>query len=77
MGWAALFWLPQFWANVGPAVVVLIVLGGLCYSAGALIYALKRPNLCARWFGFHELFHVGTALGASCNFAGITLAYLR
>ena len=45
----------------GVLVFLLILLGGILYSAGALIYATKRPNISPRWFGFHELFHSFTA----------------
>ena len=74
MGWAALGWLPQFWANGGPLVVALVVLGGLIYSLGALVYARKRPNPSPRWFGFHEIFHAATVLAALCHFAAICVA---
>jgi hemolysin III len=74
MGWAALFWLGQMVASGGLAVLILLLAGGLAYTAGALVYALKRPNISLRWFGFHELFHAGTIVGAGCHFAAIWLA---
>ncbi|MEI8149880.1 MAG: hemolysin III family protein, partial [Actinomycetes bacterium] len=40
---------------------ILMMLGGLCYSAGSIIYGMKRPNFSTKWFGFHELFHALTA----------------
>ncbi len=73
MGWSALWWLPQFWHSGGAAVVVLIIAGGLAYSAGAVSYALRRPNLVPGWFGFHEIFHAGTAMGAICHGLAIAL----
>lgn len=73
MGWAAVFWMPQFWTSGGVAVVVLLIIGGICYSAGAIIYARKRPNPSPVWFGFHELFHAGTVLGALCHWVAILL----
>lgn len=76
MGWVALFWLPTFWHTGGSAVVILLVAGGLCYTAGALMYALKRPNPWPEWFGFHEFFHAGTVLGAACHWVAILLAVL-
>ena len=57
LGWAAVFWLPTLAARGGAAVFVLIVSGGLLYSAGAVVYGLKRPDPSPRWFGFHEIFH--------------------
>lgn len=75
-GWTAVFWLPQFWVTGGPAVVILLVVGGLFYTAGAVAYALKRPNPVPGWFGFHEVFHLGTVLAAGCQFASIVIAVL-
>lgn len=74
MGWAAVFWLPQFWRVGGPAVVILLAVGGVLYTVGAVVYAFKWPNPSPRWFGFHEIFHAGTVLGAACHWAAIWLA---
>lgn len=74
MGWAALGWLGQFWSAGGPLVLSLIVAGGLCYTAGAIVYARKRPDPSPRWFGFHEIFHLGTLLGSACHYAAIAIA---
>lgn len=76
MGWAAVFWMPDFWRAGGAAVVVLMILGGVFYSVGAVIYARKAPNPSPTWFGFHELFHSGTILGAACHWVAILLAVL-
>ncbi len=75
-GWVALFWLPAFWVNGGPAIVILVAIGGVCYSLGAVAYALKRPNPFPGWFGFHEVFHLATVLAAACHFAAIAIAVL-
>lgn len=74
MGWVAVWWLPQFWASGGPWVVVLLALGGLVYTGGAVVYALKRPDPSPTWFGYHEIFHAGTAIAAILHFAAIALA---
>lgn len=71
MGWAAVGWLGQFWAAAGPAPVVLIIVGGLLYSAGAIVYATKRPNPSPRWFGFHEIFHAFTIAAFIAHYAAI------
>ena len=73
MGWTALWWLPQFWRTGGPAVVILILVGGVFYTIGAVCYARRRPNPSPR-FGFHEVFHAGTAVGAICHGIAIGLA---
>ena len=74
MGWAAVGWLNQFWAAGGPAVVVLLVLGGLVYSLGAVAYATKRPALSPAWFGFHEVFHSCTIVAAILHVTAIGIA---
>ena len=74
LGWAAMFWLPSFAAAGGAAVLVLIIVGGLAYSAGAIIYGLKRPNPSPRWFGFHEIFHACTLAGFLAHHVGVWLA---
>lgn len=74
LGWAAIFWLPSFGSRGGVAVLTLIIAGGLLYSAGAVIYALKRPNPSPRWFGFHEIFHACTLAGFVSHHVGVWLA---
>ena len=77
MGWVAVGWLIPFWNAGGPVIVALIVLGGLIYSAGAVVYALKKPDPAPAWFGYHEVFHVATVVAALCHFAAIALVVLR
>ena len=74
LGWVAVGFLPQFWTTGGPAVVWLVAGGGLAYTLGAVVYALKRPNPSPRWFGFHEIFHVGTVVGYVCHYVAVFLA---
>lgn len=73
LGWAAVIYLPNFWREGGVAVFLLIAIGGLCYSAGGIIYALKKPNFSSNWFGFHELFHALTAAAFLCHFVAAVL----
>lgn len=61
LGWAALVYIPTFYKSGGVLVFLLILLGGLFYTAGGIVYALKKPNFNVNWFGFHELFHALTA----------------
>ena len=74
MGWAAVGWLNQFWAAGGPAVVILLLAGGLVYSLGAVAYATKKPNLSQKWFGFHEVFHSATIIAAVLHMVAIGIA---
>ena len=73
LGWVAVFYLPAFWAAGGPAVVILLAVGGLCYSAGGIVYALKRPNPSPTWFGFHEIFHALTLAGFITQYIAVSL----
>jgi len=77
LGWAGVAYLPSFWRTGGVIVVVLIALGGLLYSAGGIIYALKKPNFSLRWFGFHELFHAFTAAAFISQFVAAFIVVLR
>lgn len=74
MGWAAVGWLGSFWSAGGPAVVLLIALGGVIYTLGAVAYGSKRPNPWPQTFGFHEVFHLCTVLAAVAHFVAICLA---
>jgi hemolysin III len=73
LGWAAVFFLPDFFHSGGVAVTVLIIVGGLLYSVGGVIYGLKRPNPSPRWFGFHEVFHAFTLGAFIVQYVGISL----
>lgn len=73
LGWAAVFFLPDFLRHGGTAVLVLIVAGGLLYSIGAVIYGTKRPNPSPRFFGFHEVFHSFTLAAFIVHYVGISL----
>jgi len=75
LGLAAVFYIPDFW-SVNPAIAVLVMAGGAAYIAGAVIYALKRPNPSVNWFGFHEIFHAFTLVGFACHYAAIMMAVL-
>ena len=73
MGWISVFYLPQLVESGGWLIVSLIALGGVLYSAGAVIYGIKKPNISARWFGFHELFHSFTIAAFIAHFVAIAL----
>ncbi len=74
LGWVAVFYLPDFARTGGTAVLVLIIAGGLLYTSGALVYALKRPDPSPRWFGFHEVFHALTITAFTAHYTAILLA---
>jgi hemolysin III len=76
LGWVAVFFLPDMWTALGPAVVILLALGGLLYTVGGVIYARKRPNPHPDWFGFHELFHSLTIAAYLVQYAAVAIAVL-
>lgn len=77
LGWVAMGYIGPFYAAGGPAVVWLIVAGGICYTVGAAIYGFKWPGKSARYFGFHEIFHALTVAGFVCHYIAAAIAIFR
>lgn len=71
VGWCALAVIPQLLHGLGGIGFGLVVAGGACYTAGAIIYALRRPNPYPSVFGYHEIFHALTIAGATLHFIAI------
>lgn len=76
VGWAALVVLPQLASALGTAGFLLLLGGGLAYTAGAVVYAAKRPDPAPRVFGYHEVFHSCTVLGAVLHYVVIAFFVL-
>lgn len=74
LGWAAVFWAPQFAASAATSVLVLLVVGGVLYSIGGLVYGFQRPDPFPAWFGFHEVFHTFTIAAFVAHYVGISIA---
>jgi hemolysin III len=72
MGWGALAYIVDFF-HANAVMMTLILIGGLLYSIGAVVYGLKRPNPFPGKFGFHEIFHTLTLLAFLCHWVGIFL----
>ena len=70
MGWVSVFLMYPL--RIYPLILFLLLLGGLFYTFGAVIYAIKKPNLF-KGFGFHELFHIFVLLGTITHFFAIYL----
>ncbi|MFV0374778.1 PAQR family membrane homeostasis protein TrhA [Microbacterium sp.] len=72
LGWAAVMYIVDLLqANI--AMMVLVIVGGLLYTAGAVVYGMKRPNPWPGHFGFHEIFHVCTVLAFLCHWTACLL----
>lgn len=69
LGWVAVAAMPALARELGAVGVGLIMFGGLLYTAGAVIYALGRPNPAPATFGYHEIFHVLVVAAAAAHFA--------
>jgi len=70
MGWLSMAIIYPLYLSIGLPPIIYLLLGGLFYSAGAVIYAIKKPNII-KGFGFHEIFHIFVLLGTITHFFGI------
>jgi hemolysin III len=71
IGWVAVAAFPQLWSEMGPAGTLLVAVGGLLYTAGAVVYATQRPNPSPAIFGYHEVFHVLVIAAAIAHFSAV------
>jgi hemolysin III len=74
LGWVAVVAVPQLLRQLGVVGTGLLVAGGLAYSAGALVYARRRPDPAPAVLGYHEIFHLLVVAGVTLHFAAVTLA---
>jgi hemolysin III len=72
LGWAAVMYLVDIFA-ANPASMILVIVGGLAYTLGAIAYGFKRPNPFPGRFGFHEIFHTLTVVAFLCHWTAILL----
>ena len=73
LGWVAGLALPGVWIHAGAAPAMLVLAGGLLYTAGAICYHRRRPDPYPSVFGYHEIFHAYVCAAATCQFAAIAL----
>ena len=71
MGWIAVFIIVPLYRAGGARPLIWLIIGGLFYTVGGVIYAVKKPNLFPRWLGFHELFHIFVILGTTAHYVMI------
>jgi len=71
LGWVGVATVPQMLSRAGAGAVTLLFVGGALYSAGAIIYALRRPDPRPATFGYHEIFHVLVIAAAAAHYAAV------
>jgi hemolysin III len=74
LGWAAVFYFPAFFARASTSVITLMILGGVLYTLGGIVYGFKKPDPFPRWFGFHEVFHTLTIAAFAAHYVGVSIA---
>ncbi len=77
LGWVAGFFVVDIVRAGGAAILVLLVLGGLLYTVGAVVYATRKPDPSPRWFGYHEVFHACTVAAWLAMYAGVAVLVAR
>jgi len=77
LGWAGVAALPQVAETAGIAAVVLLAAGGIAYTAGAVVYALKKPDPFPRVFGYHEVFHALTLVAVACQYVAVAFYVVK
>ena len=77
LGWVAIVYTPQLYDEGGLWVLLPIIIGGLLYSIGAIFYALKKPGRNAKYFGFHELFHIFVLAAWVSQYLAVSIAIYR
>ena len=73
LGWVAVVALPQLVTRLSVVEVTLLIVGGLAYTAGAVVYARRRPDPFPAVFGYHEVFHALTIVAVICQYVAIAL----
>ncbi len=76
MGWLALIALPQLLREMPVSALALTVVGGLLYTVGAIVFAVRRPDPSPAVFGYHEVWHAFMVAAAACHFAMISIVVL-
>jgi hemolysin III len=76
LGWIGVAGMPSLLVTAGWAPTALLAAGGLIYSAGAFVYALRRPDPLPAVFGYHEVFHALVVVAAVTHYAAVALTIL-
>ncbi len=77
LGWVGVLAVPQLADKAGTAAVALLAAGGIAYTAGAIVYARRRPDPIPDVFGYHEVFHALTLVALACQYVAIAFFVVR
>jgi hemolysin III len=77
LGWAGIAAMPQVARYAGATAVVLLGIGGLAYTAGAVVYARRKPDPVPAVFGYHEVFHALTLVAVTCQYVAIAFFVVK
>ncbi|WP_413303156.1 hemolysin III family protein [Bacillus sp. 1P10SD] len=73
MGWMIVFVFSPLTGSLNPMGLVLLILGGIFYTVGGVIYGAKPKFLETKYLGFHEIFHIFILLGSLAHFFSVFL----
>jgi hemolysin III len=76
LGWIGVVALPELHADAGTIALALLGVGGILYTAGAVVYARRRPDPVPAIFGYHELFHALVVAAALCQYGAVAFVVL-
>ena len=76
VGWSLLPVVTDAWQNLGVAGFLLLLIGGLLYTAGGIVFAIRRPDPWPDTFGFHEIFHMLTVAAAALHYVAFAFIVL-
>jgi len=71
LGWVGVVAMPDLTVHAGWTATALLMAGGIVYSLGALVYALRRPDPAPAVFGYHEVFHALVVIAAGIHYAAV------
>jgi hemolysin III len=76
LGWAAVVFAPQLLRHMSSVSLGLVLLGGLMYTGGAIVFLRKRPDPRPATFGYHEIWHSFVVAGSACHYIAVLLLIL-
>jgi len=71
VGWVVVAYFPEVRTSLDPIALKLLLIGGACYTIGAVVYVTRRPDPAPAVFGYHEVFHALVIIACGCHFAAV------